>query len=134
MCYLEKTREVDASPLHRRKAYEGTMKTTLYTIVYRDLSPRSVFQSSQQQKDWNKRKVVNAYNTVRLLYEYNTVRIYALDNTIYYWPKMDRIGTVYCRKCPVLATITVHFRIVNDAIVVDLGCFKCYILLLSISF
>jgi hypothetical protein len=26
-----------------------------------------------------------------------------------------------CRKCPVLKTFTVHFRIVNDAVLIDLG-------------
>ncbi len=34
---------------------------------------------------------------------------------------MDRIYTVYCRKCPVLKTFTVRFWIVNDAVLIVLG-------------
>ncbi len=49
------------------------------------------------------------------------MRISAPDNTIYYGPKTDRIGTVYGRKYPVFTTFTVPFRIVNDAVLIDLG-------------
>jgi hypothetical protein len=52
---------------------------------------------------------------------FNTVRISAPDNTIYYGPKTDRIDAVYGRKCRVFTTFTVRFRIVNDAVLIDLG-------------
>ena len=51
------------------------------------------------------------------------MRISAPDNTIYYGPKTDRIDTVYGRKYPVFTTFTVRFRIVNDAVLIDLGPF-----------
>ncbi len=60
-------------------------------------------------------------NTVRLRYGYNRVGISAPDNTIYYGPKADRIDTVYGRKCPVFTPFTVRFRIVNGAVLIDLG-------------
>ncbi len=53
------------------------------------------------------------------------MRISAPDNTVYYGPKMDRIDTVYGRKCPVFTTFTVRFRIVNDAVLIDLGSDLC---------
>ncbi len=49
------------------------------------------------------------------------MRISAPDNTNYYGPKTDRIDTVYGRKYPVFTTFTVRFRIVNDAVLIDLG-------------
>ena len=52
------------------------------------------------------------------------MRISAPDNTIYYGPKTDRIDTVYGRKYPVFTTFTVRFRIVNDAVLIDLGVFN----------
>jgi hypothetical protein len=42
-------------------------------------------------------------------------------NTVWYGPKTGRIYTVYCRKCPVLKTFTVCFRIVNNAVLIVLG-------------
>ncbi len=52
------------------------------------------------------------------------MRISAPDNTVYYGPKMDRIDTVYGRKYPAFTTFTVRFRIVNDAVLIDLGAVK----------
>jgi hypothetical protein len=60
-------------------------------------------------------------NTVRLRYGYNTVRNSAPDNTVQYGLKTSRFYTVYCRKGSVFTAFTVHFWVVNDAVLIDLG-------------
>ncbi len=49
------------------------------------------------------------------------MRISPPDNTIYYGPKTNRIDKVYWCKCPIFTTFTVRFRIVNDAVLIDLS-------------
>jgi hypothetical protein len=49
------------------------------------------------------------------------VRISAPDNAVWYGPKTGRIYTVYYRKYPVFEALAVRFRIVNDAVLIDLG-------------
>jgi hypothetical protein len=49
------------------------------------------------------------------------VRISAPDDTIHYGPKTTQIDTVCGRKCPAFTTFTVRFRILNDAVFIDLG-------------
>jgi hypothetical protein len=61
-------------------------------------------------------------NTVRLRYGYNTAHNSAPDNTVQYGPKTSRFYTVYCRKGSVFTAFTVRFRVVNDAVLIDLGC------------
>jgi hypothetical protein len=44
-----------------------------------------------------------------------------LEKTAKYGPSAIRIYTIYCRKRLVLKIFTVRFRIVNDAVLIDLG-------------
>jgi hypothetical protein len=60
-------------------------------------------------------------NTVRLRYGYNTVRNSAPDITVQYRPKTSRFYTVYCRKGSVFTAFMVRFRVVNGAVLIDLG-------------
>jgi hypothetical protein len=46
---------------------------------------------------------------------------------------MVRIYTVYGRKCPIFETFTVRFRIVNDAVLIDLGVVKNNINFLTLT-
>jgi hypothetical protein len=65
-------------------------------------------------------------NTVRLRYGYNTAHNSAPDNTVQYRPKTSRFYTVYCRKGSVFTAFTVRFRVVTDAVLIDLGILQDY--------